>query len=205
MPSGAVPSLRCWCGEIAPRHFMLGPCANPVEGAGVVCLRESLCGSNETPILYVMVVSGRSEALGFPKGGRKGKESGKAAAMREWHEETGLDPACLVFRDVVLVDRYGCHYFLAEWPTPLADHDVRGWRPAAEDPADPDPVQSAEWLPLQELLGCTNLSSARKLLLKRAAKLFVDVPGPTSGTSSGPSHVRPRSHSRRHTERNWER
>ena len=101
-------------------------------------------------------------------------------ALREWREETGLEPRYLAFYEgVVLADsQYGGHYFVAEWTKPVEANQMTSWRPPAEDPSDPNPILTAQWLPLPVLLQHQDLSFVRKLLLKRASQLAAFLPFP---------------------------
>ena len=176
---------RCWCQTSPPvQHVIVGRSTRGKawrEGAGVVAIREAADGFADA-----LVVNGKKNMLGFPKGGRKGTESALDNALREWREETGLDPRHLAFYNgIVLVEAdFGCHYFLERWARPTTAGDKQSWRPPAEDPTDLDPSLLAQWLPLHELLRHGNFSRARKLLLRQAGQLLVALPVPTtSGTA----------------------
>lgn len=138
------------------------------EGAGIVAIRHHRAE------LEVLLVNGKRGDLGFPKGGRKGKETGMQNAQREWYEESGLPIAGLDFyQGVVLVDAaFGCHYFVAEWKAPLGADTPTSWAPPAEDKSDPNPVVRAQWLPVKEAVHHQRLSFPRKELLKKALKLL---------------------------------
>merc|ERR1712060_72279 len=105
------------------------------------------CRNNRGDV-EVLLVNARRGGLGFPKGGRKGRETGLQNALREWREETGLPEVYLgIYQGVVLVDAaYGCHYFVAEWRDQNSLNGPASWAPRNEDPHDPNPVVRAQWL-----------------------------------------------------------
>jgi len=137
------------------------------EGAGLIALREN-CGD-----LEVLLVNTRKPGLGFPKGGRKGKETALQNGHREWLEETGLDVKFLdVYPGIVLADaQYGCHYFLADWTREILKDEATFWKPPHEDPTDNNPVVQAQWLSVKHALQHKQLSPPRKALLSLAQDL----------------------------------
>jgi len=150
------------------RHYLTGnrgPKWN--EGAGILAMRDN------GGAIEALVVNGKKGALSFPKGRREKQESALENGLREWREETGLPQEFLSFYDgVVLVDAgFGCHYYLAMWTKQVQPGEPASWAPPCEDPTDNDPIIRAQWLPLGMLLKHSNLSHARKLLLKLGAQV----------------------------------
>eukprot|EP00929_Paragymnodinium_shiwhaense_P007821 TRINITY_DN111724_c0_g1_i1.p1 TRINITY_DN111724_c0_g1~~TRINITY_DN111724_c0_g1_i1.p1 ORF type:complete len:324 (-),score=49.75 TRINITY_DN111724_c0_g1_i1:46-1017(-) len=179
-PAPAAAREPCaWCSQnqVTQLHAMIGQAPGkqagkaPRRGAGVVALRGSseACQPGQCS-LQVCLVSGKKQQLGFPKGGQKQQETPIENAKREWTEETGLDGETLkLSQEVVLVDSWGCHYFVAGWPVEsAADLIEESWEPPCEDPSDPDPILQAQWMPVGKALAHQRLSWPRKELLRAA-------------------------------------
>jgi len=145
-------------------------------------VEEVVTVRNNRGDVEVLVVNGRRGGLGFPKGGRKGKETVLENALREWSEETGLSSSHLfLYPGVVLVDAgYGCHYFVAEWRSQSGLDEPAVWAPRCEDPLDANPVVRAQWLPVGTAVKHPDLSQPRKALLSGALRVVAVAEQPPS-------------------------
>ena len=117
--------------------------------------------------------------MSFPKGGRKTDyhyESIYDCAMREWLEETGISKSRVQILTGPHLDeaRTGTRYLLAQCgpPDPSSNEpDACGkesWKPPREDPADDDPVESAQWVRVE---GAVQLHQSSVLVEGRVALL----------------------------------
>ncbi len=58
----------------------------------------------------------------------------------------------------------GCHYYVAIWTKELTENEPTMWTAPAEDPNDPDPVVSAQWITIgrcAEVLAATSLGRSQ--------------------------------------------
>ena len=123
--------------------------------------------------------------MSFRKGGRK-KAEGESVldcARREWSEETGISLSRVGFLPGAYLDeaRTGTRYFLAWCGPPALSSDEpdaacerKSWKPPREDPADDDPIESVQWVRVEDavqLHRSSVLVAGRVALLKKAVEL----------------------------------
>ena len=138
----------------------------PPRGAGIIAVAH-VQGKD-----YVLLTRNLKGVPSYPKGGRDKGESIRDNAVREWIEETGLDPEKLEFSGGWVDETHtGCRYLGAKWPGKGA-RIVTGatWAPPAEDPHDDNPVVELGWVPLEALPFQEGMKQARAELAKRVVE-----------------------------------
>ena len=131
--------------------------------------------------------------MSFPKGGRKKAEGESESildcARREWSEETGISLSRVGFLPGAYLDeaRTGTRYFLAWCGPPALSSDEpdaacerKSWKPPREDPADDDPIESVQWVRVEDavqLHRSSVLVAGCVALLKEAVELLRGLTG----------------------------
>ena len=110
--------------------------------------------------------------------------------MREWPEETGISLSRVGFLPGAYLDeaRTGTRYFLAWCGPPALSSDEpdaacerKSWKPPRGDPADDDPIESVQWVRVEDavqLHRSSVLVAGRVALLKNAV---VELPQVLTG------------------------
>ncbi len=117
---------------------------------------------------HVLLIRDRNKHWGFPKGHLEAGETAEQAALREVHEETGLD-SLSVERRLRTIDWYFrfrgrvihkfCHFFLL--------HSASG----EPTPRREEGITACEWLPVDRALSRVSYENARGVLREAAAAL----------------------------------
>jgi len=173
---GSRSSLADWP-ESPPIQGESRHAGKPPRGAGIIAFREghSVRGATR-PENYVCIVQKANGKSSFPKGGRRGAETLRDAAFREWHEECGIPGERLHLVHGLHVDEpeIGVRYLLARC-VPCSDSSgpdpptlgESTWKPPAEDKSDNDPIIKARWVSVERCL-LSELSAVRRGLLRQA-------------------------------------
>ena len=128
--------------------------------------------------------------MSFPKGGFKSADGNLVlvCAKREWSEETGISLSRVrLFRGAYLDEAHtGTCYLLAQCELPAlgsGEPDACGkesWTPPREDPADDDPIESAQWVRVEDAVQLDRSSvlvAGRVALLNEAVELLRELTG----------------------------
>jgi 8-oxo-dGTP diphosphatase len=124
--------VDCACGQ---RHWGLH------GAAGLLLVRRGLDGPSAVVLQHRAVWSHHGGTWGVPGGARHPDESAEQAALREAHEEAGIDPAAIALRGVTVLEHPDWTY-----TTVLADELVTV-HPAVTD-AESDEIR---WVALAEV------------------------------------------------------
>ena len=128
--------------------------------------------------------------MSFPKGAHK-KAEGESileCARREWSEGTGISLNRVRFLPGAHLDgaHTGTRYFLAQCDPPAQSSDEpdacgkESWKPPREDPADDDPIESVQWVRVEDavqLHRSSVLVAGRVALLQEAVELLRELTG----------------------------
>ena len=171
--------------ETPPLIHELGKChGRAPRGSGII----SLCWLQGGQ--HVCLCAKRKGKMRFPKGARKkaDDESILECARREWSEETGISLSRVRFLPGAHLDEAhtGTRYLLAQCGPPALSSDEpdacgkESWKPPREDPADDDPIESVQWVPVADavqLHRSSVLVAGRVALLKKAVELLWELTG----------------------------
>lgn len=141
--------------------------SNPAPCVGVVCLRDGQ---------VLLIKRGRQPRMGewsLPGGRIEPGERAVDAALRELHEETGVEAEILGLVDVVdgLFPEHGRHYVLIDY--------VARW--TGGEPVAGDDAAEAAFMPMEEALRRVDWDETRRIIaLAAAVAMESDIADPVS-------------------------
>ena len=131
----------CTCKRCKKKHKGVSG-GKPPRCAGIIAI--AFDEQDDERSHRVVMCRNKSGKQSYPKGGRDPGDSVRGGAVREWEEETGLNPAGLAFSGSWIDEPHiGCRYLVARWTLSLDPPANALPVPTDTETADDDDAASA--------------------------------------------------------------